>query len=367
VVAAIALGLIAAAAKSAWRDVSDIDFHVFYQSAIAWRTGGDLYQSIPDALPNLNPPQFIVAFAPLTWLDERTAIGVWLALNLASLLVALRIIWRELNLPWSFTSLMVAIAAAGLHIGLVFGIEEGHPVGIFTLCLTAAWAADRRHQWKRAAVLLGLLASVKPFFGCILLIALCRGQWRSILWSAGIAAAAIVGGLGLAGATSFDRWIETGRQVSWFRHPLNASLAGLTARAGWDWQVWALLAIGALAWTAVTIRRSNDLDVEWLASGLLSLLISPLGWAYYLPLLAGPLAAMTIRRPVTLLAGIGFLWPVPFAMALVPTTPWTNVTIVSMTSWSLITLWCTALIVLRRDTKLLSALTVMERARSPRQ
>jgi hypothetical protein len=343
VAAAIALGLIAAAVKSAWHGVSDIDFHVFYESALAWRSGADLYPTIPDALPNLNPPQFIVAFTPLTWVDEQTAIGLWLALNLASLLVAARLIWRELGLQWSFTTLMVAIAASGLNIGLVFGVEEGHPVGLFTLCLTAAWAAERRGQWKRAAVLLGLLASVKPFFGCILLIALCRGRWRSMIWSAGTAAAALLVGVGLAGAASFDRWIETGRHVSWFHHPLNASIAGLTARAGWDWQVWALLTIVLLIVTAIVIRRSNDLDAEWLACGLLSLLASPLGWAYYLPLLAGPLAAAAIRRPIMLVAGVGFLWPVPFAMALVPTTSWANVTIVSMTSWSLIALWCAAM------------------------
>jgi alpha-1,2-mannosyltransferase len=354
VAAAIAVGLMANAIVCAWRDVGDIDFHVFYASSIAWRTGQDLYPSIPGALPNLNPPQFIVAFTPFTLVSEQTAIGLWSALNLASLFAAAGIIWRELKLSISFTSVMVAIAATGLNIGLVFGIEEGHPVGIFTLCLTAAWAADRRGRWKSAAVLLGLLASVKPFFACVLLIALCRGRWKTMLWALGTAAAGLTVGIALCGTTGFIRWLETGRQVSWFHHPLNASIAGFAARAGIGWEMWALVTVAVLGVTAAAVRRSNDLDGEWLACGLVSLLASPLGWAYYLPLAAGPLTAIAIRHRAILLAGIGFVWPVPFAMALVPTEPWANMTLISLTSWSLLALWCMILKVLIDDDRLSS-------------
>jgi Glycosyltransferase family 87 len=349
VTAAVGLGLIGTAVVWACRTVRDIDFHVFYASALAWRHGTDLYPAIAGALPNLNPPQFIVAFAPLTWVDEQTAIGLWLAVNLASLVAAGCIIWRELRLPVSFTPLMVAIAAAGLNIGLVFGLEEGHPVGIFTLCLSAAWAADRQQRWRTAAILVGVLASVKPFFACLLLMALCRASWRPICWALGTAAGCLSAGIALGGTIGFMRWLETGRHVSWFHHPLNASIAGLAARAGVGWEVWALAAVTVLFVTALAIRQSKDRDAEWLACGLVSLLISPLGWAYYLPLVAGPLAAIAIRRPVILLTGLGFLWPVPFAMALAPTAPWAKITIISLTSWSLIALWCAAVHTLIRE------------------
>jgi len=343
VAAAIALGLIATAVKSAWSGVSDIDFHVFYQSALAWRGGHDLYPTIPGALPNLNPPQFIIAFTPLTWVDEQTAIGLWLALNLASLLVAVFIIWRELRLPWSFTTLMVAIAAAGLNIGLVFGVEEGHPIGIFTLCLTSAWAADRQTRWKTAAILVGVLASVKPFFACLLLMSLCRAQWRRIFWALGTAVTCLSAGLALGGTTGFLRWLETGRHVSWFHHPLNASIAGLAARAGAGWELWALVALAVVFVTALAIRHSKDLDAAWLACGLASLLASPLGWAYYLPLVAGPFAAIALRWPATVIATLGFVWPVPFVIALAPTVYWARVTVISLTTWSLLAVWFTAI------------------------
>jgi Glycosyltransferase family 87 len=362
--AAVGLGLISTAVTWASRHAGDIDFHVFYASALAWRSGTDIYPAIPGALPNLNPPQFIVAFTPLTWLDEQTASGLWSALNLASLFAAARIIWRELGLPVSFTSLMAAIAAAGLNIGLAFGVEEGHPVGLFTLCLTAAWAAERQRRWRTSAMLLGLLASVKPFFACLLLIAFCRGRWKTMLWALGTAAAGLSVGIALVGTTGFFRWLETGRQVSWFHHPLNASIAGLAARAGIGWEAWALVTVAVLAVTAAAVRRSTDLDGEWLACALVSLLASPLGWAYYLPLVAGPLTAIAIRRPVILLAGTGFVWPVPFAMALVPTVPWANITLISLTSWSLIALWCVSLNILARPYERFKKATVAPRCDS---
>jgi hypothetical protein len=343
VAAGIAVSLIVTACISARTHVTEIDFHVFYRSALAWTSGGDLYATtMAGELPNLNPPQFIVAFVPLTWMAEQTAIALWLAINVACLIGTALIVWRELQLPRSFTAMTVGVAAAGLNMGLQFGIEEGHPVGIFALALTAAWAASRRQHWTTAAVLIGLVASVKPFFGCVLLIAVCRGQWRACFWSAATATVALLAGLAGTGIAGFARWLETGRQVTWFNHPLNASLAGLLARAGLGWQLWALLAVFILLITVIVIRQSKDLDVEWLTCGVASLLVSPLGWAYYLPLLAGPLAAIAVRRPALLLAAFGFVWPMPYLMTLVHPSPLANATVFSLTSWSLIALWCTA-------------------------
>jgi hypothetical protein len=235
---------------------------------------------------------------------------------------------------------MLAFAAAGLNIGLVFGLEEGHPVGLFTLCVTAAWAAARQKRWKTAAVLVGALVGLKPFFSCLLLMWVCRRQWNAIGWALATAAASLLAGIALGGTVGFLRWLDTGRHVSWFHHPLNASIAGLAARAGVSWQLWALMTLFVVFVTFLVLRKTKDLDAEWLACGLVSLLASPLGWAYYVPLVAGPLGAVAIRRRIMLPAAAGFVWPIPLAMALVPTTTaWTRITIISLTSWSLIAMW----------------------------
>src|SRR4029434_10927735 len=81
--AGLGLGLIVSALRNAWTRIWEIDFRVFYESGMAWRAGGDLYATAR-AFPNLSPPQFIVASAPLTWFPPDVAVKVWLAINVAA-------------------------------------------------------------------------------------------------------------------------------------------------------------------------------------------------------------------------------------------------------------------------------------------
>jgi hypothetical protein len=288
----------------------------------------------------LNPPQFIVAFAPLTSFPPDTAVKVWLAINVAAAIGAAVIIWRELDLPRSNTAFMTAIAITGVSTCIEFGFEEGQPLGIFTLLCTIAWSAQRRDNWKLAGFLLGVLVSLKPFMGCFLLVALLRCQWTTIVWSIAAALMSVAAGVAVAGVHSFSRWIEIGSQVSWFKHPLNASIAGLLARAEIGWHLWLPLCLIFVATTVVVIRKADNVDTEWLACGVLSILVNPLGWVYYLPLLAGSLIAVALRAPSILVPWLAFVWPVPLLMGLAAFTPWTAVSVYSLHSWGLIAVWC---------------------------
>jgi glycosyl transferase family 87 len=337
--AGLGLGLIVNALRNAWTRIWEIDFRVFYESGMAWRTGGDLYATAR-AFPNLNPPQFIVAFAPLTWFPPDVAVKVWLAINVAAAIGAAVIIWRELDLPRSNMAFMAAIAITGVSTCIEFGFEEGQPLGIFALLCTVAWSAQRRDDWKLAGCLLGVLVSLKPFMGCFLLVALFRRQWTTIVWSIVAALMSVAAGVAVAGVHSFSRWIEIGRRVSWFKHPLNASIAGLLARADIGWHLWLPLALFFVAATIVVIRKVDNVDTEWLACGVLSILVNPLGWVYYLPLLAGSLTAVALRAPSVLVPWLAFVWPVPLLMGQAAFTPWTAVTIYSLHSWGLIAVWC---------------------------
>jgi hypothetical protein len=335
----LGIGLIASALKNAWTRIWEIDFRVFYESGLAWRTGGDLYATAR-AFPNLNPPQFIVAFAPLTWLPPDVAVYVWLAINVAAAIGAAVIIWRELDLPRSTTAFMAGVAITGVSTCVEFGFEEGQPLGIFALLCTVAWSAQRRNDWKLAGYLLGVLVSLKPFMGCFLLVALLRRQWTTIICSIVAALVSVAAGVAVAGLHSFERWIEIGRRVSWFKHPLNASVAGLLARAEIGWHFWLPLSLFLVVATVVVIRKVDNVDTEWLACGVLSILVNPLGWVYYLPLLAGSLTAVALRAPRVLLPWLAFVWPAPLLMGLAAFTPWTAVTVYSLHSWGLIAVWC---------------------------
>jgi hypothetical protein len=72
---------------------------------------------------------------------------------------------------------------------------------------------------------------------------------------------------------------------------------------------------------------------------LLSVLVSPLGWDYYVPLVAGPVIALARSTPRILYAAAGFLWPIPLIVAILPVTWWSMLSAGSLQTWSLIALW----------------------------
>jgi hypothetical protein len=150
-------------------------------------------------------------------------------------------------------------------------------------------------------------------------------------------------GAAVAGVDSFARWIDVGRHVTWFSNRVNGSLLGILSRAGLGWPVWLPLAALAGLLTLAALRRGNALDSDWLRCGTLALLVSPLGWVYYVPLLAGPLAALMIKRPVLLWTCVGLLSPVLQVVARAPLAPWSAVTLFSLPFWSLLALWCSLL------------------------
>jgi Glycosyltransferase family 87 len=215
------------------------------------------------------------------------------------------------------------------------------------LLITTAWSLSRRGSWKACGVILGLVISIKPFFGCFLLIPLLRRQFAALACAAVVAGAAIGTGVAFAGPLSLQRWIETGRLVTWFQHPANASLLGLMARAGMtSWPVWLLLSVAGVILSVALVRRSRTLDVEWATFGLLSILVSPLGWVYYMPVVAGPVVAVALARPAIMYALVGFVWPIPLVAVIMPATRWSFLSVGSLQTWSLIALWA-ALVAMR--------------------
>jgi len=344
----LAIGLLFSQVRAAWTDVNATDFRVFYESGRSWLTGADLYATSA-RLPNLNPPQFVVAFATLSWLPIKQALAVWLFLNIACGIASVAIIFRALEIPRSVVTLQVAVAAAGLCTGVLVALETAQITGVLMLLITMAWSLSRRGSWKTCGVILGLVISIKPFFGCFLLIPLLRRQFAGLARAALVAAAAMGTGVALAGPLSVQRWIETGRLVTWFQHPANASLLGLMARGSvTSWPVWSLLSVAGVILSVALVRQSRTLDIEWATFGLLSILVSPLGWVYYLPVVAGPVVAVALSRPALMFTLAGFVWPIPLVAVIMPATRWSFLSVGSLQTWSLIALW--AIVTMRDDT-----------------
>ena len=289
----------------AWT-VESPDFDVFVASARAWWQGADPYQGFfgEGRGINLNPPLAVMAFAPIAWLPGKTGLAVWLLLNAAAVCWTASIILRQTNVPLLATALIGYSSLTGL-----LALQLGQLSAVLCPLVTLAWLADRSNRGTRAAILVGLLVYLKPFFALFIIYWLWRKKWRSSLVASGVVVMMMAVTFVVWPSFTLE-WIEALRVVRWQGLALNGSVEGLAHRmfgppiagarpllapfvvssiveqiatlAGWTIVV-------TLSWRA--LRRVSSVDREWSVVGMGALLLSPLGWSYYLGMFAVPLAA----------------------------------------------------------------------------
>ncbi len=152
---------------------------------------------------------------------------------------------------------------------------------------------------RRSQTLFGTLRHL-----CALVPTLAAARSRDGAWCGGVVGIGLIVG----GVSAYRSWLFALQAVTWPAHLANGSLlavvarelteppnmitiAPLAIRPEWVLPIWGvLLALvgGPALWT---LRKITNRDQAWLLVGVCSLLLSPLGWVYYAPLLAGPVIA----------------------------------------------------------------------------
>jgi hypothetical protein len=165
----------------------------------------------------------------------------------------------------------------------------------------------------------------------------------------------------LAGIHVTLSWIETLRGISGkTSHVVNASWPALIARMltpdlSQPGHVYTPFIVAPALAASVTIvgvvtiaavggwavMRTKNLDGQWAILAPAMLLMSPLGWMYYIPLLIPPLAAvipsLRVLFPAILAAAI--LWVPSSVLARNQFGPVATATIASPYTWGLLLLW----------------------------
>jgi hypothetical protein len=342
-------------------ETNQADFYTFWDAGHWFRQGLDVYTGGPlrvGAGSNLNPPASVLLVVPYTYLPLRVAFVAWVVTGLLCLAVGCRWIARTLGGP----------SALMLWCGLVISqasfaaFQLGQFTPVLFVLFTLAWVADREDRPWQAGVALGVLIAAKPFLGLFAVYALLFR--RSLPLAAGIAlgAAAFYGvGLLTMGVSAYWSWLAALGSVTWPAHLGNGSLLGVLTRTlsptpplmafapavlrpDWVWPMWyASLAVVGVA-VALTLWRTVDRDRAWLLVGTCSLLVSPLGWAYYAPLMAGPFVALWRSRsgmPRAWLAA-GYLWfCVPYTVVNQPWGPFATLMVGGAYTWGFLT-WLVA-------------------------
>jgi Glycosyltransferase family 87 len=249
------------------------------------------------------PPLAAVLAAPLAVFPFGVAAALFAAIELVATVATLRILgvrdWRCYGVTF-------------LWFPVIQNLLIGSITSLLALGLAVAWRY--RDDRRVAAPVSAVVIASKVFLGPLLFWLAATRRWRTALWAASLALAAVAVSwavIGFSGLTSYPRLLdelsrlEAGKSYSAVALGLVLGLSTAAARA-------VALAAGAAALIGVLCvgrRCSDDADADRRAFVLAiaaSFLLSPIVWTHYLALLVVPIAIT--RRTLTP------LWFVPLAM-----------------------------------------------------
>jgi glycosyl transferase family 87 len=214
-------------------------------------------------------------------------------------------------------------------------------------------------------------ASIKPFLGIFLIYLTLRRDRKPAAIMVFSGAACTVLGLVIFGWSAYEGWLRVLASVDWTWSPMNGSVAALMSRAFAEnpiyppvfsalWLVKPATTALALSICVMSFRQVLQsplrfVDHTFAVLLLTSQLVSPLGWIYYLWLIAGPAAAVflswktqacRLRDRFLLLALPGLLGPLSLVATtrMGSTSPWAALTLGSIYVWTTFFLWTSVMV-----------------------
>jgi hypothetical protein len=300
------------------------DWGKFYWDAVAWLDHRPMYGVNPATWVLVTPtygqdfydlaaPHFLLLFLVVAHLGFQASLLVWAIASTLGAAITYWIVARELGEP---TNKMVFYAVPIVLLSDLLGtVVISAQITFLVLPLVAqTWVWVRHERWLSAALVLGLLIAVKPFFLLLLPWMAWRGTWRVV--PAALASFSLVVALGLLvfGRATYETWIATLAGADWYWLPMNASLRGPFARALTDNPAYLHFAdapvLAALLWRIAFVvlatlvlglaaldKREGGRDRTMALLLVSAIFLSPLGWTYYLWWTLPPLAAVLKRNP----------------------------------------------------------------------
>lgn len=259
--------------------------------------------------PNLNPPIFAIIALPVSLLSYEVAWWAWSCASIFCAIFSLKIIFNTLKPDLSIAQPLFTWSCLAFFSYYPFfaNFIFGQVATFLLLLLTLSWRAMRQGNLLTSGVWLGLAASFKPFFGLFLIAFIAgripRAAYGLLLTTAGCTAASW---LALGSDIFHEYWLIT-QEITWTATNWNASLTGFFTRlfGGSENTPWiqsrpvglvfifsSTIFFLVLLWRSIRIlalndhpQQSNLSDTIFLLVPPTMLLLSPLGWLYYFPLL----------------------------------------------------------------------------------
>ncbi|MFC1657561.1 glycosyltransferase family 87 protein [Candidatus Moduliflexota bacterium] len=294
------------------------DFSKFYVSARYHHEGKSIYDSVPytyfgedvdisvyrrpDMHPNLNPPFFTFLLLPLARFSYQTAFLIWsgisFILGLTSVVIIEKITARKSDIRRTMFFLILFLAYYPTFANVVFA----QATFFLMFLMVAAWICTRESRDATAAIALGAAVALKPFFGLFFFFFTSLGRWRLLFYmalSTLIFSAVPLLSFNVSEYAVYARTIGT---ITWHGATWNASLQGFLSRifggsenpplanlpllADILYYTLFILGVALLCRVAFFSRRIKEsFDITYSLVVILMLLLAPLAWLYYFPML----------------------------------------------------------------------------------
>ncbi|MBA9002285.1 MULTISPECIES: glycosyltransferase 87 family protein [Thermomonospora] len=283
-----------------------VDVDVYRSGGEAVLRGAPLYEFLtepPQLLPFTYPPFAALLAVPLALLPWSVVQVLWVVAIYAALAVGVRYAFRPLiDRAGRYAPLVTGALVGGLaYLQPVHDQTRFGQVGLFLMALCAADCLAPSTRWPRG-VLVGLATAIKLVPGVFLIYFLITGR-RQAAWNATLtaAAASLLAFMVLPHdslAFWFDAMLNNDR-VGANNGTTNQSLNGMLLRLYWPDALTSLLWLAcvallaflgfrlarraSLAATRLEGARAHSAELAGIAiTGLLSVLLSPVGWVHHL-------------------------------------------------------------------------------------
>ncbi len=291
------------------------DFSLYYTSALAVRRGIDPYVSnlarlgrplglaLPDPFLTNYTPYFLIAFEPLAAFPISTAYWLWFFVSTSALVLAIIMVFREYDLAGKPAALTLALILLFPGVIAHFHYAQSQFILILALVLMLHWL--RRNRDGVAGVALAAAIMLKVFPIVIIGYLASRRRWQAIVWTFCTIAIATIFVLPMFGLRDWLQFFKNNGNDPYFLSIDNIAPTAFISRLYWHlFTVHSSSFIrhslvagfdAVVLMTALYGSFDNEAfcDLSFSLWLLAMLLVSPLVWLHYLPLLIIPAVQIT--------------------------------------------------------------------------
>jgi alpha-1,2-mannosyltransferase len=265
-----------------------LDLRIYSWGGHAVRHDAALYQLRAFGHWFTYPPFAAVSFIPVAALPSRVAQVLWLLASLAALGYLCRALLQLARLTASWSAVATAMAATLA----LEPVRHTFALGQVNLLLMAlvVWDVRRTAAGKPAGVGVGIATAVKLTPAVFIVVLVASRRWRSAAIAVATFLTATAVGWLVAPAASSRYWLhlffDTGRVGAPYisnQSPYGAAarlLGGVGHVGGW-WSVAAAVFAAVGVATAAVFARRDDWLAAIAATGITSLLVSPISWTHH--------------------------------------------------------------------------------------